>query len=87
MLYILEKWIYKSADSIIFSMEGGKDYIIEKGWDAGHGGPVDLKKVYHINNGVDSELFDYNKNHYVIEDKDLCNSDVLRLYMLVFAEG
>ena len=71
LLYAGEKWIYKKADALVFTMEGGRDYIIEKGWDTAHGGPVDLNKVHHINNGVDLEVFDYNKEHYQIEDPDL----------------
>lgn len=35
-MYRLEKWIYKKADKLIFTMEGGKDYIIEKKWDTWH---------------------------------------------------
>ena len=29
-LYVLEKWLYKRADKLIFTMAGGKDYILEK---------------------------------------------------------
>lgn len=71
LLYCLEKWIYTKADAIIFTMEGGRDYIIGKGWDTDHGGPVDLNKVHHINNGVDLEEFNYNREHYTISDPDL----------------
>ena len=71
LLYKGEKWIYTKSDAVIFSMEGGRDYIIEKGWDTRHGGPVDLSKVYHINNGVDLEQFDYNREHYTFADIDL----------------
>lgn len=78
-LYILEKWIYKKADALIFTVEGGKDYIIEKGWDEGHGGSIDLNKIHHINNGVDLEEFDYNKAHYILEDKDLCDSELFKV--------
>lgn len=56
-LYGLEQWIYKKADAIIFTMEGGRDYILEKGWDKAHGGSVDLNKVHYINNGTDLEHF------------------------------
>ena len=78
-LYILEKWIYKNADAIVFSMEGGRDYIIGKGWDTAHGGPIDLNKVHHINNGVDLEVFDHNKNNFVIIDHDLCDQDTFKV--------
>ncbi len=79
ILYRLEKWIYTKADKIIFTMEGGRDYIIEKGWDKGHGGPVDLHKVYHINNGVDLEAFDYNKEHYTFPDPDLDDPNTFKV--------
>ncbi len=58
LLYRGERWVYKNADALIFSMEGGRDYIIEKGWDTAHGGCVDLGKISYINNGVDLARFD-----------------------------
>ena len=79
LLYLGEKWIYKKADAIIFTMEGGRDYIIEKGWDTAHGGPVDSNKVHHINNGVDLEVFDYNRNHNAIKDPDLDDPDTFKV--------
>ncbi|NLW42625.1 MAG: glycosyltransferase family 4 protein [Tissierellia bacterium] len=71
LLYAGEKWIYKNADKLVFTMEGGKDYIIERGWDTDQGGSIDINKVYHINNGVDLEVFNYNKKNYYFEDEDL----------------
>lgn len=71
MLRLLEKWLYTKADSLIFTMEGGVDYIIEQKWDLAHGGSVDLKKICYINNGVDLSVFDSNKEKYRIEDEDL----------------
>lgn len=75
ILYAGEKWIYKKADRLIFTVAGGKEYIIEKGWDTEHGGSVDLHKVYHINNGVDLALFQQNQKDYTFADEDLDNSD------------
>lgn len=79
LLYKGERWIYNNADKLIFTMEGGKDYIVGKGWDKYSGGPIDLKKVYHINNGVDLETFDYRKKHYVLEDKDIWDDQYFRV--------
>lgn len=79
MLYKLEKWIYKKADELIFTMEGGKDYITEKGWDANHGGDVDMSKVHHINNGVDLDVFNYNKQQYTLKDVDLDQNDTFKV--------
>ena len=70
-LYSQEKRIYKNADALIFTQEGGRDYIIEKKWDTNNGGPIKLEKVFHINNGVDLESFEYNKEHFKINDTDL----------------
>lgn len=64
-LYYMEKWIYVHANQIVFTMEGGKQYICDKGWDK----KVSLDKITHINNGVDIEEFEYNKNHYSFEDE------------------
>ncbi|SES88294.1 Glycosyltransferase involved in cell wall bisynthesis [Oceanobacillus limi] len=71
LLYQGEKWIYKKADAIIMSWEGGKDYIVEQGWDT----TVDVSKVYHISNGVVLDTFDQNSTNYPIEDADLENNN------------
>lgn len=75
ILYKLEKWMYKNSDKLIFTMEGGRDYIIEKGWE----NEVDLNKIYNINNGVDIEEFKYNKEHYKIDDLDLSNENKFKV--------
>ena len=49
LLYYLEKKAYIEADALIFSMEGGKDYIAERKYR----NKVDPKKVFHINMGCD----------------------------------
>lgn len=67
LLYKLEKWIYKNADKLIFTMEGGRDYIKDKGWDS----EINLNKVNYINNGIDLDAFDENLKNYQIEDIDL----------------
>lgn len=67
VLYKLEKWLYVNADKLIFTMPGGKDYIVEKGWDT----EVSLSKISHINNGVDLEEFSYNLTNYQSNDLEL----------------
>lgn len=67
VLRYLEKWIYSRADRIIFSMEGAYDYIKEQKWEH----DIDKDKVFFINNGVDLEKFDSNKQEYKIDDLDL----------------
>jgi glycosyltransferase involved in cell wall biosynthesis len=77
--YQSEYWLYKKADLLIFSMEGGKDYIKEKGWSIEQGGKIDLNKINYINNGVDLSDFAYNKHHYKMADEDLENEDIFRV--------
>jgi glycosyltransferase involved in cell wall biosynthesis len=79
LLYAGEKWIYKNADKLVFTMEGGKDYIIEQGWDTDQDGPIDINKVHHINNGVDIEVFNNNKESYQFEDEDLEDSTTFKV--------
>ncbi len=79
ILYRGERWIYKRADALIFTQEGGPDYIRSHGWDNENGGPIDMSKAYHINNGVDLEAFDQNKNDYWLQDFDMDNPDTIKV--------
>lgn len=79
LLYYFEKWLYKRADQLIFSMQGGKDYIVEKEWDIVNGGPIDIDKVSYINNGVDLNDFSENLERYTIDDDDLNNDNTFKI--------
>ena len=79
ILYSGEKWIYKYADRLVFTMEGGKDYIVDRGWDKNSGGPVSIEKIVHINNGIDLNAFDANVVNHVFEDKDLNNEEIFKV--------
>ena len=59
-LYANERRTYERADALVFTMEGGLQYIRDKGWDIEGGGKVDLSKVFHINNGIDLDAFKEN---------------------------
>jgi len=67
ILYNGEKWIYKKANSIVMTWEGGKEYILDQGWDE----QVDLSKVTYISNGVSIESFDKNSENNTIIDSHL----------------
>ena len=79
LFYFAEKWLYKRAEILVFSMEGGKDYIIDKKWDIGHGGPINLDKISYINNGVDLKDFQSYKTKYILEDIELENDDIKKI--------
>lgn len=79
LMYQLEKYIYTKADKLIFTIEGGPDYIREKGWAIEQGGPVNLSKIHYLNNGVDLEDFNYNRENYSLPDSDLDNPDLFKV--------
>ncbi|MFL8938371.1 glycosyltransferase family 4 protein [Rossellomorea oryzaecorticis] len=71
VLYQGEKWIYKNADIVIMTWEGGREYIIDQNWD----NKINLNKVKHISNGVVIDTFDKNSEEHKIVDSDLDNKD------------
>ncbi|NLN49474.1 MAG: glycosyltransferase family 4 protein [Clostridiales bacterium] len=75
LLYQGEKWIYKKANSVIMTWEGGRQYIIDQGWDK----QIDLNKIKHISNGVEIDSFDKNRQDYNIIDSDLENNNFKNL--------
>jgi glycosyltransferase involved in cell wall biosynthesis len=66
LLYLGEKWIYKKADRLIFTMEGGKDYVLKT-----YKNKIDVSKITYINNGTDLEIFNKQKEREIFEDEDL----------------
>lgn len=75
MLYRLERWLYEKADRLIFTMAGAKEYIKDSGWEK----KIDFDKIVHVNNGVDIEEFEYNKEHYSVEDNDLLDTSIYKV--------
>lgn len=70
----IEKEIYQSADSIVFTMKGAYDYIVEQGWEK----DIPREKVHYINNGVDLEQFACNRERYQIVDEDLDDEETFK---------
>ncbi len=79
IMYAGERWIYKKAAAVIFTQEGGPDYVCKHGWDKKHGGPIDNDKLFHINNGVDLEAFDANMVEFPYVDDDMDNPDLFKV--------
>ena len=71
ILYKLEKHIYKNADALIFTMAGGEDYLRDIG--------LNRDNVYHINNGLDLELYNDNLMKYCYPDDDLDNEELFKI--------
>lgn len=75
ILYLGEKWIYKKADSVVMTWEGGSQYIEDQGWDK----QIDLNKVKHISNGVIIDSFDKNSQDHQFVDADLADNNCKNL--------
>lgn len=71
----IEKKIYLKSNGIVFTMEGGYDYIVEQKWDA----IIPRSKVFHINNGIDLNQFRFNCSHFQIDDSDLHNHGLFKV--------
>ena len=63
ILYGVEKKAYINTDALVFSMEGGKDYVEERKY----GKKVKVEKIFHINMGIDLKEADKNKKSVDIE--------------------
>lgn len=80
-LYHLEHISYRNADGIIFSFQGGRDYIIDKGWSKEVGGDVDTRDIGYLNNGVDLKAVDEQKDKFILDDKDLDSGKFKVVYL------
>jgi len=76
LLYVMEKYIYKKANKLIFTMSGGKKYIQDQGWAK----QVDLNKIFHINNGIDLKEFHENKKKYKFNHEKFKNKNFKVIY-------
>lgn len=72
---------YEKSDACSFSLTECKKYIVNKKWDIGNGGKIDLEKVFYINNGVDLSDFNQWCKTNTLEDQDLLNDKKHIIYM------
>ena len=80
--YQIEKKYYYQADELVFTFKGASDYLRKKGWTTETGGKVDLEHVHYVNNGVDLNLFEQNKQKYPRPDADINNPDIYKVVYL-----
>ena len=80
-LYALEHKSYREADGIIFSFQGGRDYLIDKGWSKEVGGDVDTSNIGYLNNGVNLNIVDKQREDHKLADNDL-DSDKFKVIYL-----
>ena len=75
IMYNMERNMFVNADRLIFSFDGGYEYI----QDRKLGKLISKEKVFYINNGVDLEEFQKNSRSYMVEDADLSNPDFFKV--------
>lgn len=73
-LYHREHLMYKNVNGTIFSMPGGKDYLLDKGWN-----DLDMKKFHYINNGVDLNQFEEDIMSNAFDDSDLDDTTTFKV--------
>ena len=83
LFYKIEENLYSKADHVVFSLDGGSDYICQHGWDKqAHGGSIDLEKVHYVNTGLDYEEFKFRLRNYSVQDEDLNNENLFKIVYL-----
>ena len=75
LAYLQARHNYVKSDASVFTLSGCYDYFKKKKWDKESGGPVDLNKVFYINNGVDLDFFNDCLTKYTIKDDDLTQKE------------
>lgn len=75
LAYKQARYNYTMSDASVFTLSGCYDYLKQKKWDDESGGPVDISKVFYINNGVDLDFFNDCFSKYTIDDEDLTQSE------------
>lgn len=79
LFYQIEKRLYQKANQIVFTLPGMISYIQKKGWTQESGGKINLHRVHYINNGVDLETFDKDREAWPRKDVDLNDPNTLKV--------
>jgi len=77
--YYFEKKLYEKADEIIFSLEGGIDYLRSRGYLKEQGGKINPTKVHYINNGINLKKYEENRLQHPTMDEDLKNPNIIKV--------
>ena len=82
VFYRIERRIYEKAEQVVFTFKGGLQHIVDKGWSTETGGKIDMRKVHYINNGVNLEQFDKDREAWPRPDEDLHDPKTLKIVYL-----
>ena len=82
VFYWIEKKLYQKADQVVFTIAGMIQHIKDMGWSTETGGKINLQKVHYINNGINLEQFDIDKETYPRPDDDSISQETLKIVYL-----
>lgn len=80
--YWIEKKLYYNADQIVFTFLGAFDYLKRHGWMKEQGGKIDPKRLHYINNGINLDEFEKNKDTFPREDADVNDQNLIKIVYL-----
>lgn len=80
--YAIERRLYQKADHIVFTMEGGIDYLRDRHWTTDSGGNIPPEKVSYINSGINLAQFDKDKVNYPRKDEDMNDPNLYKIVYL-----
>ena len=80
--YSIEKKYYYAADEIVFTIVGAFDYLKRQGWLKDQGGKIDTTHLHYINNGIDIEQFENDRDEHPRPDEDLNNPNIKKIIYL-----
>lgn len=78
----IEKKYYYAADEIVFTIVGAFDYLKRQGWMKEQGGKIDPAHLHYINNGIDLEQFDKDRDEHPRPDEDLNDPNIKKIIYL-----
>lgn len=80
--YAIEKKYYYAADEIVFTIKGAFDYLKRQGWMKDQGGRIDAAHLHYINNGIDIEKFDSDREMHPRKDEDMNDASIKKIIYL-----
>lgn len=80
--YAIEKKYYYAADEIVFTIKGAFDYLQRQGWMKDQGGRIDPAHLHYINNGIDLDKFDSDRDAHPRKDEDMNDPSIKKIIYL-----
>lgn len=80
--YSIEREFYYAANEIVFTFLGAFDYLKRQGWTLDQGGKIDPAHLHYINNGIDLDQFDKDKQSFPRHDADMNDDSIYHIVYL-----